>query len=380
MKILSVPGLTIGLMSLFFVGWGCTSASPGETDSLKDAFAGKFYIGAAMNAQQITGRDTAAVRLLTTQFNSVVAENCMKSGPLQPVEGQFDFALADQFVDFAEQHGMHVVGHTLIWHSQAPRWFFVDGEGNDVSREVLIERMRTHINTVVGRYKGRVHGWDVVNEAIVDDGSWRQSKFYQILGEEFVQLAFEMAHAADPDAELYYNDYSMALPGRRQGVVNMVKSLQEKGVKIDGIGMQGHVQLDHPSIEDFEKSILAFAELGVHVMITEMDITVLPSPWELMGADVNISVESNPELNPYADGLPDDQYQKLHNRYLEFFNLFIKHSDKISRVTTWGVDDGQSWKNNWPIRGRTDYTLLFDRNYEPKPVVGALIESARGAK
>lgn len=380
MKILNVRSLTLGLLSFFFAGWGCTSPSSGNTDSLKDAFAGKFYIGAAMNAQQITGRDTAAVRLLTTQFNSVVAENCMKSGPLQPVEGQFDFSLSDQFIDFAQQHGMHVVGHTLIWHSQAPRWFFVDDQGNDVSREVLIERMRTHINTVVGRYKGKVHGWDVVNEAIVDDGSWRNSKFYQILGEEFVQLAFEMAHAVDPDAELYYNDYSMALPGRRQGVVNMVKTLQEKGVKIDGIGMQGHVQLDHPSIEEFETSILAFAALGVHVMITEMDITVLPSPWELMGADVNISVESHPELDPYAEGLPDDVYQALHNRYLDFFTLFLKHSDKISRVTTWGVDDGQSWKNNWPVRGRTDYTLLFDRNYEPKPVVGALIELARDVK
>ena len=367
-------GIALGFLLLIT---GCSSGSqPADPDTLKDAFEGKFLIGAAMNASQITGRDTLAVGLILKHFNSVVAENCMKSGPLQPREGQFDFELADQFIEFAQKNNLHVVGHTLIWHSQAPRWFFTDEQGKDVSREVLIERMRNHINTVVGRYKGKVHGWDVVNEAIEDDGSWRNSKFYQILGEEFVQLAFEMTHEADPDAELYYNDYSMALPGRRQGVIDMVKSLQEKGVRIDGIGMQGHVQLDYPTIEEFEKSILAFSALGVDVMITEMDITVLPSPWHLLGANVSLDLAYHPDLNPYADGLPNEVYQQLHDRYLDFFRLFLKHHDKISRVTTWGVDDGQSWKNNWPVRGRTDYTLLFDRNFQAKPVVDAIIREA----
>jgi len=186
--------------------------------TLKEALKGKFLIGVALNADQITGRDTAGIRVVQQHFNSIVAENCMKSESLQPQEGKFDFSLADQFVDFGQENDMFIVGHTLIWHSQTPAWFFVDENGNDVSREVLIERMKNHITTVVGRYKGRIHGWDVVNEAIEDDGSFRKSKFYQIIGEDFIRLAFEFAHEADPDAELYYNDFSMAKNEKREGV------------------------------------------------------------------------------------------------------------------------------------------------------------------
>jgi endo-1,4-beta-xylanase len=230
--------------------------------TLKEALKGKFLIGVALNADQITGRDTAGIRVVQQHFNSIVAENCMKSESLQPQEGKFDFSLADQFVDFGQENDMFIVGHTLIWHSQTPAWFFVDENGNDVSREVLIERMKNHITTVVGRYKGRIHGWDVVNEAIEDDGSFRKSKFYQIIGEDFIRLAFEFAHEADPDAELYYNDFSMAKNEKREGVIKMVRNLQSQGVKIDGIGMQGHMTMDFPAIEDFEESLLAFADLG----------------------------------------------------------------------------------------------------------------------
>jgi endo-1,4-beta-xylanase len=373
----------LGRVVIFFsvLALACsTNKSEKPVDSLKDAFSGLFYIGTAMNTPQITGENTVALEVIKKHMNSIVAENCMKSGLIQPREGEFNFTLADQFVNFGVDNNMHIVGHTLIWHSQAPDWFFVDGNGNDVSPEVLTERMRNHINAVVGRYKGKVHGWDVVNECIVDDGSWRNSKFYQILGEDFVKLAFQFAAEADPDAELYYNDYSMALPGRREGVINMVKNLQQQGVKIDGIGMQGHLGLDHPSLEEFETSLLAFADLGVHVMITELDISVLPFPTRNMGADVSLNIEYNKELNPYVDGLPEDVAQNLHDRWLELFQLFIKHQDKITRVTTWGLDDGMSWKNNWPVRGRTDYPLLFDREYQPKPVVADLIKEALKSK
>ena len=344
--------------------------------TLKEALLGKYLIGTAMNESQITGKDTLAVNIIKTNFNSVVAENCMKSEALQPEEGKFDFGLADQFVKFGEDNNMFIVGHTLIWHSQAPKWFFVDGEGNDVSREVMIERMKNHISTVVGRYKGRVNGWDVVNEAILDDGTWRENKFYQIIGKDYVQLAFQFAHEADPDAELYYNDYSMAHTGKRQGVVEMVKEIQEKGIQIDGIGMQGHCSMEFPSIEDFENSILMFASLGVNVMVTEMDITILPSPIVNVGADVALRVELKKELDPYPDGLPDSVAQALHDHYLDFFRLFDKHQDKITRVALWGVYDGQSWRNNWPVKGRTDYPLLFDRNYQAKPVVASIIKEA----
>ena len=357
------------------VGFSCKPAQKPEP-TLKDAFANKFYIGTAMNAEQIMGTDSATVEVIKKNFSAIVAENCMKSGPIQPEEGKFDFELADKFVEFGEKNNMYITGHCLVWHSQAPRWFFTDSLGNDVTPEVLTERMKTHIFTVMGRYKGKIKGWDVVNEAVEDDGSYRNSKFFQILGEDFIKLAFQFAHEADPEAELYYNDYSMAIPTKRDGVVAMVKKLQEQGVKIDGIGMQGHVSIDGPSIEEFEKSIEAYAALGVKVMITELDMTVLKMPDPSVGAEVSASFEYKQELNPYVDGLPDSINTIYEQRYLDFFKLFLKHQDKISRVTLWGVNDSNSWKNDWPIFGRTDYCLLFDRQNQAKPVVAKIIEEA----
>ena len=354
----------------------CKAEESKSEKALQEALKGKFLIGVAMNADQITGKDTAGVRLIKEHFNSITPENCMKSEVLQPEEGKFDFALADQYVDFGQKNNMFIVGHTLIWHSQAPKWFFVDKNGKDVSREVLIERMKNHITTVVGRYKGRVHGWDVVNEAIEDDGSFRKSKFYQIIGEDFIRLAFEFAHEADPEAELYYNDYSMSKEGKRDAVVKMVRNLQSQGVKIDGIGMQGHMTMDFPTLEEEEKSIVAFSETGVKVMITELDLTVLPSPGTKVSADVALSYEYQKQLNPYPNGLPDSVAQAAHDRYAEFFRLFLKHADKIDRVTMWGLTDEDSWRNNWPVPGRTDYPLLFDRNYQPKPIVETIIKEA----
>ncbi|PCH71376.1 MAG: 1,4-beta-xylanase [Bacteroidales bacterium] len=369
---------SIGVIALIILS-GCANKKQ-ATLSLKDAFVGKYYIGTALNESQILGKDTVAIRVVKEQFNAIVAENCMKSESIQPVEGEFDFSLADRFVEFGEQNNMFITGHTLIWHSQAPAWLFVDKEGYDVSRDVLIERMKSHISTVVGRYKGRIKGWDVVNEAILDDGSWRKSKFHEIIGEDFVKLAFEFAHEADPEAELYYNDYSMAHSGKRMGVVNMVKKLQEQGVRIDGIGMQGHCSMDFPSVEEFENSLVAFSDLGVNVMITELDITVLPSPRKEVGADISASFEYKKELNPYAEQLPDSVKIALNKRHMEFWGLFNKYQDKISRVTLWGVNDSQSWRNGWPVPGRTDYPLLFDREYKAKPVVSEIIEKYSAKK
>jgi endo-1,4-beta-xylanase len=364
------------LMAIGCYAQSSTIDQPAEMEqpSLKEIFEGKFYIGTAMNRRQINGGDSEALELITTHFNSIVAENVMKSGNIQPREGEFNFELPDKLVEFGEKHGMQVIGHTLIWHSQAPRWFFTDEQGNDVSPKLLKQRMETHIKTVVGRYKGRIHGWDVVNEAVLDDGSFRESKFYQILGEEFIHLAFQFAHEADPEAVLHYNDYSMANPGKRGGVVKMVKTLQEKGLKIDAIGMQGHIGMGHPSLDEFEKSINAFAELGVDVMITELDLSVLPSPRNDAGANISDTEAYREKLNPYTEGMPEEVSVTFTARYLDFFKLFLKHEDKITRVTTWGVADHHSWKNNWPVRGRTDYPLLFDREYQPKPILHALVE------
>lgn len=351
----------------------CGSPKNEQAPSLKEAYNEKFLIGTALNAGHNYGRDTLGINVITHHFNSIVAENCMKSMHLQPTEGVFFFDEADQFIQFGEENHMHIVGHTLIWHSQVPDWFFSDEKGDDVTREVLIERMRNYIHTVVGRYKGRVDGWDVVNEAILDDGSWRNTKFREIVGDDYIKLAFQFAREADPDAELYYNDYAMSQEGKRNRVVEMVKKLQEDGVRIDGIGMQGHMGMDYPDIGEFEKSIEAFAALGVKVMITEMDITLLPFPAGET-AEVSLNAGYQEKMNPYANGLPEEVEAAFNKRYTDFFRLFLKHRDKISRVTLWGLTDRDSWRNDWPITGRTDYPLLFDRNYQPKPVVQQLID------
>lgn len=347
-----------------------------ETKTLKEALKGKFLIGTAVNTRQASGQDKAGVRIIQEQFNAIVAENCMKSQEMHPEENRYNFTQADEFVAFGEKNGMAITGHTLIWHSQLSPWFCVDGKGKNVSPEVLKKRMKDHITTIVKRYKGRIIGWDVVNEAIEDDGSYRKSKFYEILGEEYIPLAFQYAHEADPNAELYYNDFSMANPGKRAGVVKLVKELKKRGIRIDAVGMQGHIGMDYPQVGEFEKSMLAFAEAGVKVMVTELDLTVLPAPKQNIGAEVSASFEYKKEMNPYPNGLPEDVSKAWTERMNDFFRLFLKHQDIITRVTLWGVTDLDTWRNDWPMRGRTDYPLLFDRNYQPKPVVGLIINEA----
>jgi len=351
----------------------CQTSRKNKDLGLKDALKGKFLIGVAMNSDQITGKDTLSDKLIAKHFNTIVSENCMKSGPLQPIEGEFNFTLADQFVKFGEEHKMYIVGHTLIWHSQTPRWFFVDDKGNTVSKEVLIERMRKHITTVVSRYKGRINCWDVVNEAINDDGTWRNSPFYKIIGKDFIKLAFQFAHEADPKADLDYNDYSMYREGRRNAVVNMINELKAEGIKITAVGMQGHLGINNLPIAELEKSIDAFAATGVKVMFTELDLNALPTPGR-GGADVSMNIQYDSKINPYVKGLPDSVATVLHDRYADLFSMFLKHKNQISRVNLWGLTDGQSWLNNWPVRGRTNYPLLFDRNYQPKPIVETIIK------
>lgn len=362
------------LLGILTLAVSCkTSGNASSGNSLKNAYKNDFYIGTAMSLPQIHGADVRSNEIIKKQFNSIVAENCMKSMFLQPQEGEFFFDDADKFIAFGEKNKMFIIGHTLIWHSQLPRWFFVDKDGKDVSAEVLKQRMKTHIHTVVSRYKGRVKGWDVVNEAIMEDGSYRKSKFYEILGEEFIPLAFQYAQEADPDAELYYNDYNEWHKGKIQTVNKMIQTLKSRGIRIDGVGMQAHVDLKSPSIEEYEEAILAYTANGVKVNITELEVSALPSPW---GTSANVAdkVDYDAKINPYTAGLPDNVKAEWENRYLDFFRLFLKHKDKITRVTLWGVTDAQSWKNDFPVKGRTDYPLPFDRNYQAKPVVEKLIQ------
>ncbi len=353
------------LFSLFCLSF-LISHSTVHSQTLKEALQNNFLIGAAIGSHQIDGNDSLALQLVAKHYNTITAENAMKFGSIHPQPDTYQFDTADRFVEFGMAHDMFIVGHTLVWHQQTSRWVFRE-EDHDVNRKTLVKRMEDHIATVVGRYKDRVHGWDVVNEALNEDGSLRQTPWLNIIGEDYLQKAFECAHAADPEAELYYNDYNLYKPEKRDGAVRLVKRLLDKGVQVDGIGMQGHWGLDYPSIEEAKASILAFADLGVKVMITELDITVLPDPEQWRGADISLNVEAQQAINPYTEGLPDSVQHRLTDRYAELFQLFMSHSDNISRVTFWGTHDGHSWKNNWPVRGRTDYPLLFDRDYQPKP-------------
>lgn len=344
-----------------------------EAQGLKDVLGKYFLIGTAINVNQSSGHDSLATTVIDKHFNCIVAENCMKPEGMQPTEGKFKWRKAERFVKYAEDHGLTAIGHVLVWHSQTPNWFFKDVEGKPASREMLIERMRTHILTVVGHFKGRIKGWDVVNEAIQDDGSYRHSPWYQIIGPEYIELAFQFAYEADPNAELYYNDYSMANPAKRKTVCELIRKLKAKGLRIDGVGMQSHNGLGWPDLSEYEASIDAFADCGVKVMITELDLNVLPNPDSFGGAEVSQDFAYDERLNPYKNGLPEDVAQRIDKRWLQLFAIYKRHAHQISRVCLWGISDAQSWMNDWPVKGRTAYPLLFDRKYQPKPVIKDII-------
>ncbi|MEN8202590.1 MAG: endo-1,4-beta-xylanase [Bacteroidota bacterium] len=341
--------------------------------SLKSSYQDKFMVGAALSGYRIMGRDPKAMDLVREQFNTLTAENDMKWERIHPEPGRYNFKVADRFVEFGEAQGMHMVGHTLIWHNQTPRWVFEDGRGKLTCRDTLLARMRNHIHTLMGRYRGKIHGWDVVNEAVNEDGTLRNSLWRQIIGDDYIERAFTYAREADPEARLIYNDFSLAGKAKREGIIRMVRDLQRKGIRVDAIGMQGHYDLNYPALKGLEASIVAFSELGVEVMITELDVSVLPWPDLRPGAEISGRMDYRPELDPYQEGLPATVQEDLAQRYSALFKVFTRHSDKITRVTFWGVDDGRSWKNNFPVRGRTDYALLFDRKLQPKPAFRAVI-------
>jgi endo-1,4-beta-xylanase len=354
----------------------CTAvAGAAEAPSLKQAAKGRFHIGVALNGRQFSGEDAAGVAVVERHFDSITAENAMKWQPIHPKPGTYDFEAADRFVRFGEQRGMFIVGHALMWHSQTPRWVFEDAAGQPVARDELLKRLREHIHTVVGRYKGRVKAWDVVNEAVKDeDGSLRLDRpWYKILGQEGILVAFQAAHEADPAAELYYNDYSLANPVKRAGVLRLVRWLRAQGARVDAVGSQEHCQLDWPKVEDVDATLRDFAEAGFKVMVTELDVSALPRPRGHRGAEISDTLRGSPELDPYREGLPPEKQAQLAQRYAELFAVFTKHQGTLTRVTFWGVSDRNSWLNNFPIRGRTDYPLLFDRNYQPKPALEAVI-------
>lgn len=373
MRSIIVPLVILGALGL-----------PADTDaqqqpSLKDAYKSCFLVGAALNPGEFTETDARDAEIVKAQFNTISPENVLKWESVHPELDRYNFDLPDKYVAFGEKNHMFIVGHTLVWHNQTPMWVFEDAEGKPLGRDALLKRLHDHIATVVGRYKGRVNGWDVVNEALNDDGTLRQTPWLKIIGEDFIAKAFEFAHEADPQAQLQYNDYSLENEAKRKGALELMSKLKAQGVPITGIGLQGHYKIDWPSADQVDVTIAAFAKLGLKVMITELDIDALPPATQHRAADVTLKAELQPKLNPYANGLPDSVQEQLAKRYADLFGVFLKHRGEVIRVTFWGVTDASSWLNNWPVRGRTSYPLLFDRDGRPKPAFDAVIKVEREA-
>ena len=346
---------------------GCANklvSEPSNKLSLGAHFKDLFYLGAAINENTILGLDPKSATIVNREFNTITPENSLKWMFIQPKPNKFNFKAADKFVEMGLRNNMYIVGHALVWHAQLADFM----QNIDNSAEAR-KHVDNHINRLVSRYKGKIDAWDVVNEAFEEDGSLRASVFYKNMGENYIEEVFRITEKADPDADLIYNDYNLYKPEKRAAVLKMVKNFKSNGTKINGVGVQAHWDLKSPSLEEIEQIILDIHAEGVSVSFTELDISVLPNPWEMVGAEVtqNFSkFEGDPKMNPYPNGLPDAVQEKLAKRYQDIFNLFVKHSDKINRVTFWGVMDKHSWLNDWPIKGRTNYPLLFDRDYQPK--------------
>jgi endo-1,4-beta-xylanase len=343
------------------------TAAARQDVALKDLMPKGMVIGVAISQRQFDGVDTAAVDIITKQFNQVSPENVLKFQPTQPAADRYTLDAADRYVQFGLDRHLQVVGHNLVWHSQTGAWVFEGADGRPADRGTLLARMRDHIRTVVGRYKGRIHGWDVVNEALDEDGSMRKSPWQVGIGDDYVARAFEFAHEADPDAELYYNDFNLEKPAKRAGVITLVQDLQARKLRIDGIGNQAHWRLDTPTIDEIDKALVELHATGLKVMFTELDINLLPNTPR--GADPSVA-------NPYANGLPDEVQQRFARRYADVFRVFLKHRDAVTRVTFWGLSDADSWLN----RGRMNYPLLWDRQRRPKLAFDAVVEALRNAR
>lgn len=357
------------ICAICLLGAACSSGKKttgtNSASSLKDLYKNDFGIGTALNTAQIEEKDIKADLLIKQQFNMATPENIMKAEVIHPQWDTYNFDLADKMVAYCQKNNIKLNGHTLIWHSQMPAF---------ARRMQNVDSFKTfftnHIKTVAARYDGKILSWDVVNEALNEDGTMRKSPFLQRLGDDFVTDAFRIAQAAAPNTELYYNDYNNEQPAKRAGCIALIKKIQAAGVRIDGVGIQGHWHLGKIPLKDIEESIIQYAALGLKVMFTELDIEVLNRNFS--GADVGQSMQGGASNNPYVNGLPDSVQQKLADDYAALFKLFLKYKNNVTRVTFWGVHDGQSWLNGWPVRGRTNYPLLFDRNYLPKPAFYAV--------
>jgi endo-1,4-beta-xylanase len=352
-------------------------AAAGEAPPLKAVAPSGLRLGVALGQRHSDGRDEAALAIATRHFNQVTPENLLKWEAVHPEPGRFDFEPADRFVALGERHGMFVVGHVLLWHQQTPAWVFAGRGGKALDRETALARLGEHVAAVVGRYKGRIGGWDVVNEALEEDGTLRRTPWLEAIGEDYIERAFALAHAADPQAELYYNDYNLWKPAKRDAAIRLVLGLKAKGLRVDGIGEQAHWGIDDPPLATIDEMLAAMRQAGLAVHVTELDMDVLPRDPDMWGADLAKKQQLRAKTNVYPDGLPAEMQETLARRYADVFRLFLKHD--VARVTFWGVTDAHSWLHDFPIPGRVNYPLLWDGDGREKPAFEAVAEVLRGA-
>ena len=371
------PKVAAGLALCAAAATLAAAAQAPPTPALKDLAPKTMHVGAAINRPQAAGQDPAAVAIVERQFDQVSPENDLKWERIHPEADRFDFAPADRFVEFGRSRGMFVVGHVLLWHQQTPAWVKAGVDGKPLDRETALARLKAHVGAVAGRYKGRVNGWDVVNEALEEDGSLRKTFWLEAIGPDYIERAFELAHAADPGAELYYNDYNLWKPAKREAAIRLVKELRAKGLRVDAVGEQAHWGIEDPPLAVIEEALAAFGAAGIAVHVTELDMDVLPRDPDMWGADLSKQATIRAKTNLYPDGLPPAMQEKLAKRYAECFGLFLKHG--VRRVTFWGVTDKSSWLHNFPIRGRVNYPLLWDKDGREKPAFGAVADVLRAS-
>ena len=362
-----------------------------QSETLRESFSDHFLMGTIWHGNKL-GSDKnnkfleQEKRVISSEFNAITAENAMKPRQTQPREGVFTFKESDEMVAFAEAHNLTIIGHTLVWKNSAPDWFFMDKQGGRVSRDELIERMKTHIKTVMGRYKGRIKYWDVVNEAIETkrikgekgfEAFYKPSPWLDIIGPEYIEIAYRAAREADPTAKLLYNDYNLDQEAKLDFALEMIMDLKSCGVDIHGLGYQGHLFIDEPTLDSIERVFIKSKSVNIPVHVTELDVSVLPNGWKHRTASVEERFKLSEKFNPYPKGAPEEVLHNQAKRYADIFKIFVNYSDIIERVTFWGVWDGNSWRDYRPMLGRTDYPLLIGREFEKKPAYNSVIQTAK---
>jgi len=347
----------LGVATVAMLFFCVTIGGEKQKATLRKAAGNQFLIGAAIRSKQLD--DPATVALILKQFDCLTGEYEFMPSSLQPEPGKFTFNAADQIVAFGQEHGLPVTGHMLCWNQMTPPWMFEDAKHKPLPREQALANLKSHIETVMKHFKGKLSSWDVVNEAISDKpGEYlRDTPALRAIGEDYVQKAFEFAHAADPDVPLYYNDFNVEDPVKLPKVIRLIRSLKAAGIRLDAIGIQGHWHLQYPDASVIETGIEALGKEGIKVIVTELDVDVLPRDGS----------------NPYKAGVPAKVLKEEAGRYAELFTIFKRHRDLITRVTFWGVEDGQSWLNYNLWKSRTNYPLLFDRKLQAKPAFDAVI-------